>query len=355
MRRSDAGRPFVQSRCARFPRATRGFTLVELLVVIAIMGVLVALLLPAIQAARESARRSQCTNNLHQIGIGMMTFENSKKHFPPGEWKPAGLPISGGLAWSAWFLPYIEEQNLFELINLKIDLRKEPNWAADLSGPTNTPIPVYLCPSMARHQTVRTEDGRLGDFNGDGVFQTGTGEGLGAIDYIGIEGPASSAIHPTTGVRYGDNRGVLLNRNSGPPCLGTAYECKAKTIAIRNITDGLSQTIIVAECSGRGVEDSNGDLPGGMNYGNLDGAWASSSNVGKIKFDPALPPHISSINPPPEVNWAEEEMFSDHPGGVNILMCDGSVHFLTDDTPARVYFALCSRDGNEIVDDANFK
>ena len=71
----------------------RAFTLVELLVVIAIIGVLVALLLPAIQSARESARRTQCSNNLHQIGVGMMNFENSKKSFPPGEWKPAGAVL----------------------------------------------------------------------------------------------------------------------------------------------------------------------------------------------------------------------------------------------------------------------
>ncbi len=330
----------------------RGFTLVELLVVIAIIGVLVALLLPAIQAARESARRTQCTNNMHQIGVGMMNFESSRKHFPPGEWKPGGVLATAGLAWSAWFLPYIEEEAVFDLMDLKKDLRSEPNWQPNLAGPTNTPLSVYLCPSMSRRQSMRTMEGRLGDFDNDGAFNTsGIGEGLGAIDYMGISGPATSAKHPITGANYGDNRGILLNLESGPPCLSTAQECSAKTIAIRNISDGLSHTMIVGECSGRGVADSNGDLPGGMSFKDLDGAWASNSNVGKIKLDVTRPPFVSAINPPPADNWREEELFSDHPGGVNILMCDGSVHFLSEDTASRVYFSLASRDGDELIDD----
>lgn len=344
MRRLD-----VRSTRRQSVRA-RAFTLVELLVVIAIIGVLVALLLPAIQAARESARRSQCSNNLHQLGIGLINFHDSKKHFPAGEWKPAGVPVSGGLAWSAWFLPYIEEQNTHNQIDFGADMRSPPNWQADLSGPTNTVIPTYLCPSAARHQMRRDiGTGRLTDFNGNGTFDAGSGEGLGAIDYIGCSGPSKNTINHVTGLAYDDNRGVLLNLDSGPPCYGTTPECFAKTIAIRNITDGTSTTIILGECSGRGVEDSNGDLPGGENTKNLDGAWASSSNVGKIKLDPAIHGY-SAINPPPEVNWAEEELFSDHPGGVHVLMCDGSVHFLNDDTEPRVYFSLASRNGEEVVE-----
>jgi prepilin-type N-terminal cleavage/methylation domain-containing protein len=90
-------------------RKRPAFTLVELLVVIAIIGVLVALLLPAIQAAREAARRTQCVNNLKQIGLGMLNFEKVRRTFPPGEFKPAGVNANGALAWSVWFLPYIEE------------------------------------------------------------------------------------------------------------------------------------------------------------------------------------------------------------------------------------------------------
>jgi prepilin-type N-terminal cleavage/methylation domain-containing protein/prepilin-type processing-associated H-X9-DG protein len=328
----------------------RAFTLVELLVVIAIIGVLVALLLPAIQAARESARRTQCTNNMKQIGLGMTNYEVAKKHYPPGELKPSGVATGGGLAWSCWFLPYIEEQTLFGLMDLKIDMRSEPNWQADLSGPTNTPIPVYLCPSMSRRQNRRGEYGRLTDFNDNGVYQSGSGEGLGAIDYIGISGPGKNCINPTTRKAYGDNRGILLNMASGGPCFSTSQECSAKTVPVRKIADGLTNTILVAECSGRGVADSNGDAPGGENINELDGAWASKSNIGKIKLNVDVD-GISAINPPPNINWAEEEMFSDHPGGANVLMCDGSVRFLTEETHYHIYYALCTRDGAEIIPD----
>lgn len=262
----------------------RGFTLVELLVVIAIIGILVAILLPAIQAARESARRTQCTNNLRQIGVGMTNYEVSRKHYPPGQHKPAGVKTSGALSWSCWFLPYIEEGGLYGLMDLKKDMRKLPNWNEALTGPTNTPVPVYLCPSMARHQARRNES-HLTDFNDNGKYDPGSGEGMAAIDYIGVSGPSENIQNPAKRDIYGDNRGVLLNLASGGNCLGTAPECNSKTISVRRITDGTSHTIIVAECSGRGIADSNGDLPGGENSKDLDGAWASGSNLGKLKLN----------------------------------------------------------------------
>jgi prepilin-type processing-associated H-X9-DG protein len=324
--------------------------LVELLVVIAIIGVLVALLLPAIQAARESARRTQCTNNLKQIGLGMTNYEVVKKHYPPGQFKPAGVPTGGSLGWSCWFLPYIEEQSLFSAMDLKRDMRATPNWQADLSGPTNTPISVYLCPSMAQHQNRRGMDGRLTDFNNNGVYQENSGEGLGAIDYLGIIGPGKNVTNQVDGKKYGDSRGILLEMTSGGPCFGTAHECKSKTITVRNISDGLTNTLLVVECSGRGVADTNGDAPGGENINELDGAWASSGNLGHIKLNVEVD-GVSAINPPPHVNWAEEEIFSDHPGGANALMCDGSVRFLNDETHYSIYYALCSRNGGEITSD----
>ena len=171
---------------------------------------------------------------------------------------------------------------------------------------------------------------------------------MGAIDYVGIEGPAKNIINAATGQAYGDNRGMLLNLSSGPPCLGSAPECQAKTISVRSITDGTSHTMIVGENSGRGVGDSNGDAPGGENFADLDGAWASKSNLAKLKLKVDVDGY-SAINPPADVNWAEEEIFSDHPAGANVLMCDGSVHFLSDSTHYNIYFALCSRNGEEVI------
>jgi prepilin-type processing-associated H-X9-DG protein len=255
------------------------------------------------------------------------------------------------LGWSCWFLPYIEEGAQFDLMDLKKDMRSPPNWAADLSGPTNTPIATYLCPSMATHQRCRGIDGRLIDINNNGTYQPGSGEGMGAIDYIGVIGPAQSTPYFTkrSAGQYGDNRGMLLAMSSGGPCFGTSSECHAKKVTARSVTDGLSHTIILGECSGRGVADTNGDLPGGENINELDGAWASNSNLGHLKLYVDGPYGMSGINPPAAVNWAEEEFFSDHPGGVNVLLCDGSVHFLQDDTHYLIYFALCSRNGDEVI------
>ena len=337
----------VRFKTARGTSRVVGFTLIELLVVIAIMGILLAILLPAVQAAREAARRSECSNNLRQIGLGLANFESSHRHLPPGEFKPAGIAKNGALAWTGRFLPYIEYLPLHEQIDFSIDIRLPPNWQPDLSGPVNTVIPTYLCPSTARHQRVRGDDGRLIDFDGDG-YEPNTGEGLGCIDYLGVSGPKAHFVNPVTAREYGNHRGTILSLESGPGCSGTAPECSARVVRFKDITDGLSHTIIVGESTGRGVVDSNGDLPGGENLNALSGSWASFSNAGKIELN-VDDDGYSAINPPPEINWREEEFFSDHPGGVQILMCDGALRFLADDTNYLVYYGLCSRDGDDLA------
>src|SRR5262245_59271139 len=116
------------------------FTLIELLVVIVIIGILMGLLLPAIQSAREAARRMQCANNLKQIGLGMQNYVSARKHFPPGQYQPKGAPEP--FAWTAFFLPSIEEKAIDAQMDRTLDLRKPPNWQADLAGPTNAIINV---------------------------------------------------------------------------------------------------------------------------------------------------------------------------------------------------------------------
>jgi prepilin-type N-terminal cleavage/methylation domain-containing protein/prepilin-type processing-associated H-X9-DG protein len=323
-------------------------TLIELLVVIAIIGVMVGLLLPAVQSARESARRVQCINHLKQLGLALQNYESAEKHFPPGEYKAAGVPKNGAVAWPAQILSYLEQASVHSGVSVKSDIRTPPNWQADLTGAVNTVIPEFLCPSSSRHQFNRGFDNHLTDFNGDGVYQPGTGEGLACSDYMGVSAPRSNFVHPQIGVKYGNHHGTLLSLESGPGCSSAAPECIAKAVRIEEITDGLTKTIIVGESSGRGVQDSNGDAPGGENFNALVGAWASFSNAGKIELN-VVDDGYSAINPPASINWSQEEFFSDHPGGVQILMCDGSVHFLSEDTDHFIYYALCSRDGGENV------
>ncbi len=128
-----------------------GFTLVELLVVIAIIGVLAGLLLPAVQATRESARRTQCQNNLRQLGIGLLRYHDQHDAFPVGcvEWRSWGNTTNRQLAWSAYLLPYIEQQSLFD----RLDLSKPFDDPVNAES-ASTVLNVYLCPSADQLLTL---------------------------------------------------------------------------------------------------------------------------------------------------------------------------------------------------------
>lgn len=202
----------------------RGFTLVELLVVIAIIGVLVALLLPAVQAAREAARRIQCQNNLKQIGLGLLGYHDVHEEFPLGcvEWRAFSLPDNRQLAWSAYILPHIEQETLFD----QLDLSKP------FDDPTNAfaaaqVVPVYLCPSAEIPESE-----------------------LGPTHYAGING---ENIFP--GFPNNPQKGVLLVH------VDDSIK-KIEPISIEEITDGTFATLIVAEDSRFG-----------------DGQWINGRNV----------------------------------------------------------------------------
>jgi prepilin-type N-terminal cleavage/methylation domain-containing protein/prepilin-type processing-associated H-X9-DG protein len=263
------------ARTSRAPHARRAFTLVELLVVIAIIGILVALLLPAIQAAREAARRTQCKNNLRQIGVAMHTFHDAQRKFPMGglEWRPFGNTTKRQLAWSLFLLPYVEEQNLFKSIDCTKTFDHADNAAA-----AATVLNVYLCPSSRRTEQLP--------------------EGRGGCDYGGM---------------YGER----IVRPNSPPRGIMIYD---KAYAARHVSDGLSKTIIVAE-------DSQF----------VDGQWINGKNL----FDQAY-----AINAAPA---GENDMRSEHGGGAQCALADGSVHFLREDIDLPTLAALCTRAEGDTV------
>jgi len=181
-----------------------GFTLIELLVVIAIIGILIGMILPAVQLVREAARRTQCANNLKQIGLALHNHHAAKQEFPVGtvEWRPGNDTSQRQLAWSAFLLPYLEQQNVYD----QLDLQQAFD-AADNTAAASTVLSVYLCPSTVR--------------------ETEQPDGRGACDYGGIFGERiTSPNNPPKGV-------MLIDQ----------------AVSIRDITDGTSHTLIVAEDS----------------------------------------------------------------------------------------------------------
>ncbi len=309
-----------------------GFTLVELLVVIAVVGILIALLLPAVQAARESARRSQCSNNLKQIGIAMQNHVSVHGAFPPGQ----RLMVVGHKTWGwpAFLLPWMEQTTVHD----RIEFRR-PVWGEENREAVSTVVPTFLCPSTARRHPTRRGDRVHLDLINPGQWDAGTGEDMACIDYAGISGPTRHTAfrNPVTGEQYRANSGILLNISTGHRTQTTPAE----------IIDGLSNTLLVGELSGRGVF-----IAGTSNA--LRGVWAGGQNCTSIPAAPIGGVRIAPINPAPADAWinaGNSSLFSDHPGGAQVLFCDGSVRFLAESIDVTVLLSLASRDGREVIGD----
>jgi len=331
MSESRSSQDRLRSDALSAKRYLNGFTLVELLVVIAIIGVLVALLLPAVQAARESSRRSACQNNLRQVGLAVMNYESQLGKFPPGKkWSlPRTNPLTFDFAWSSILLDYVEEQALHDQIDFSVPLTDAINLPA-----TSIVLPIYLCPSTSRIEDHRTDGGQLANLGGQ------AGEGLGCIDYLGVSGPDKDKKNPANGQPYGRQRGVLVSTKGIKNSDGSKPTEPPKVTAA-SITDGLSNTICVVECTGRGADVNKAGV-----VKNLNGAWASGSNVSHVDKG------VNTVLPPKA--WEDERIFSDHPSGAQSLACDGSVHFLANDTDPEVIRSLCSRNGEESLDSLPF-
>jgi prepilin-type N-terminal cleavage/methylation domain-containing protein/prepilin-type processing-associated H-X9-DG protein len=309
------------ARLTRKVRTWAGFTLVELLVVIAIIGILLALLIPAVQAARESSRKTQCANNLRQIGIGLHNYEAAQKRWPAGK-KWSGPPDdanSFAMAWCSFLLENIEQNTLHDAMDFKKPFTDPKNLPV-----TTQLISTYLCPSNSQEEEHRTDDHL---FNLGGM----PGEGLGCIDYMGISGPDRDAKNPISKEYYGRQRGVLI----GTKGLQAEDELiEPPPITSAKITDGLTHTLCVVECTGRGVQMENGEIDA------LHGAWASGVNVTHID---------DGVNEEAPKAWYDERMHSDHNGGANILLCDASVQFFSEDTHKKIIRWMASRDGGEQI------
>ncbi|MEO0531412.1 MAG: DUF1559 domain-containing protein [Planctomycetota bacterium] len=290
----------------------RGFTLVELLVVIAIIGVLVALLLPAVQAAREAARRTNCTNNLRQVGLAVMNYAEARDALPAGyEFEIVGDTTRGNHGavingFLALILPYAEEASLLATYDFEQGYDHAVNQPA-----VNTSVAIYQCPSTPGERSMDLLN-ELALFAGGTPDQGHTGQ---ATDYFGIRN-----AHNALGDRVdGVFRAVWPDNLSGD---------SDRPLRLAQITDGTSKTLMLVEMSGRPERYVQGRSLGVQAY--YAGAWAGIN--GEMLY---------SIDPSVETAPARGDCFincnsfytpySFHPGGFNAMLCDGSVHFLADD------------------------
>lgn len=328
----------------------KAFTLVELLVVIAIIGVLVALLLPAIQAAREAARRSQCTNNLKQIGLALHNYESAYGKLPGGSCYPPHWESEvqywdeGDLVewnWVTGALPYMEQGSIKENFNMRYTESNQVCWPS--SGSRNNPssnhylttttlVPMFVCPSdeFASNPLKDSTEVTINGWNPQG------GQGLGYLASMGptipdvcvyIPDPDNSSPPLGPQVCMGSSFGTLQNNNLAAPCAilkGGNLKCVQEGICVgmfcrspigtefRQVSDGLTNTFMVGET-----------LP--------------AHNDRNCLFCPNFPVASTHIPVNTFLDWRNDEDFwetsgfkSRHPGGVNMAMGDASVQFVSE-------------------------
>ncbi|MBX7165785.1 MAG: DUF1559 domain-containing protein [Pirellulales bacterium] len=293
-------------------RARAGFTLVELLVVIAIIGVLISLLLPAVQAAREAANASACKNNFKQIGLALLNYELTWGALPPSRIQYVtninGQDKNVLHSWTPAGLPFCEQSQL------ATQYRWDRDWrAAENRTVVQTTVALYRCPSAPSSR-------RSNNFTGDAVGD------LGAVNEV------KQDFFDATGIMPPSNRAAAMTR-----WVETRFA---------EITDGTSHTITTAECAGRPQLWIKGQL---QDRSPPDGVgWADPNcgfSISGTQADGVL------VGGPCVINCTNDsEVYSFHPGGAHTLFADGSVHFLYEQIDLLTFVALVTRAGGEVID-----
>lgn len=314
------------------------FTLVELLVVIAIIGVLVALLLPAVQAAREAARRTACLNNMKQNVIGILNHVDTLKYFPSSA--TSGDELGWGASYIFQVLPYVEQQNVYDLFDRTIfiaDAPNSPGWAREL--------PVVRCPSQTQDDEIYTVS-----FS---TPYTGPEDTAWRSHYLAVMGAKDGCPQPA-GSRYPmvedpDLCDSSVSVNGGSARNGVMYP--ESRIRFKDITDGSSNTLLVGECSW------NSGITRVWATGSL--AWPGASLLNGHKWscyggrNVAVPINTQSSRRGAGGPVNDTSFGSLHPGGAIFGLSDGSSRFISENIRLVVYKALASRNVGEVIDDAN--
>ncbi len=322
-----------------FRRTGGGFTLVELLVVIAIIAVLTALLLPAIQSSREAGRRAACANNLKQIELGLLNYENLQRVAPLGASGQAGF----GMSWWPQILPFIEQSAVFN--------------GLDFAGPFNgmvtlhagnahlvggLQLPAMICPSSPL----------------DTMYSVGTAT-VQMPSYVGVAGAASDAAFNEPRV----SPCCVSDRNLGQMSAGGTL-LPNRAVRFAEITDGLSNTVIIGECSDYVFNTSgvacrvDGGIPNGWIAGTAETTTPPAYGTDPTKPRPSYnivtiryPLNMRNYNQPGVLadHGPNNPLVSAHPGGVHVAIVDGAVRFLADSMDVVVLKRLSTRDDGNVA------
>ena len=329
--------------------ARSGFTLIELLVVIAIIAILVSLLLPAVQQAREAARKAQCQNNLKQIGLAIHNYESTYKMFPPGGWDSYN-----SFAQQAQILPFLDQGNLAELIEFEQPLMDPalPAWRTQLNAPNEAAagfvVPTYLCPGDGE-QPLFTHD------NDDVWAATNYFMNVGS----GVGKNYHESNPQTDGVFWrGSDTGFQSLRDGTTSTIAVAETL----LGSRLDTDELADAQRQMARGGSGAAGPPGGPTGQELFDSIPSATSfdggrATSWIRGLGYNTYVDGFLTPNNDAPDVGHHGGGLTgarSAHPGGVNVLMCDGSTQFVSESVQERVWRALFSRNGGEVIDGGEF-
>jgi prepilin-type N-terminal cleavage/methylation domain-containing protein/prepilin-type processing-associated H-X9-DG protein len=309
-------------------RSRRAFTLIELLVVIAVIGILVAMLLPAVQKVREAANRTTCRNNLKQIGLALHSYHDRNRQLPPGYYDLAAWPANASVAspapndmgpgwgWATFILPDVEQDNLYRLVGGSITTVGVGSSAAPIPTARGTFVNVYSCPSDKLLRTFSVTDG------GSNTWTVAQGSyvacnGNDGVDDLTTPPHTGVFVRATTGFRFAD------------------------------ISDGLSTTFLVGErCTTMSDSSWTGAITNAQVVAQRVLPLGSQTSGASAMVLGHCGPHL----PNDGIVTDADAMSSAHPGGVNFLFGDGSVQSISNNITMTVYDNLATRSGGEVVD-----